>query len=253
MAEKVLLNVLVPLYEDIELARGCLDSIVDFAIVNPHLQLKIKLSDDSRPLIVHEVLDGLVFNDNVEVSVCPARSRATKNHAVENWNYLLAQIEENSYYILLHHDERLPKGQLLLNGGDTYILGLGGVANRRKYQLSRNFVAFILSYYPHLFYFFNLIGPTACVITKHREYFNTNLRWLVDVDFYVRLCKITRNFSMSELLVESVKNSQSITNSLDHYRMTLQEAKIIGISPLGILVLKFKFFLKNLLQKKSSS
>lgn len=252
MAKKVLLNVLVPLYEDIDLARGCLDSIIQFASINSHLQLKIKLSDDSRPSIVDEVIDELVFTDNVEVIVCPARNRITTNHAVENWNYLLAQIERNSYYILLHHDERLPKGQLFLNGRDTYILGLRGVANRRKHQLSRNIVAFIVSYYPHFFYFFNLIGPTACILTKRKEYFNTNLRWFVDVEFYVRLFKSTSNISMSKLLVESVKNNQSITNTLDHYRMTLHEAKIIGISPLGILFLKFKYFLKNFFLKKSS-
>lgn len=239
------LNILIPLYENKLMAKDCLISVSDFARCNPKTSIMVWISDDSSVSIASGILEEVSFGDNVDYRVCPKRNKTSLNNAVDNWNYLLSHVPEEEYYVLLHHDERLPIERLSLGVHDLHILALKGIANRRSSYLGRYLTAFVLRFFPKILLYFNIIGPTACVITNQRERFNSKLQWLVDVDYYVKLIKAARSIKFHFTAVQSVPNDRSITNSIDHYILTLREARLLGVGSLGLMLLRFKYYLKR--------
>lgn len=238
------LNILVPLYREVGLAVDCLLSVKFFAESNPDIKLTVWISDDSEDKIVDCVLTEVNFTSDVVIMICERSDVSSFNPAVHNWNFLLDQIPLNSYYILLHHDERLPNSYFDMGCSEVTVLALKGVSIRRSSLWSRCLTKFALSVFPEILYMINLVGPTACIVTCKKVYFNTELRWLVDVDYYVRLFRSIKSFQMCHLEVESVLNERSITSTINQSSLTMMEAERIGLNFIQLYILKFKYFLK---------
>jgi hypothetical protein len=214
------LNILVPLFQDKLLAHECFISVKDFANKNSETVINLKISDDSNETIVYELLKEVKFGTNVKVTVLPKRPKLTKNHAVDNWNYLIASVTNKSYYLLLHHDERLPNERIDFNSSDTLIMSLNGKAKRRQGFFARLTVSLVTALFPKFLYVVNFIGPTACVISSTKLYYDNRLRWLVDVDYYFRLFKYSKKVKFLKNEVRTTFNKNSITSSLDQFELS---------------------------------
>lgn len=123
-----------------------------------------------------------------------------------NWNALL-DTARGEYCLLMHHDE-FPMGDQFLDeliktlrehpNTDVAILDcvlIDPLTGGNRRHLPTWFRTLVLNHFPEYLYRRNVIGPTGALVVRRSMYprFDTRLRWLVDVDVYVRLLQVTRN------------------------------------------------------------
>ncbi|WP_084435654.1 glycosyltransferase family 2 protein [Desulfomicrobium escambiense] len=146
---------------------------------------------------------------------------------VINWNALL-DMASADYIILMHHDEFLLSKKFIKNAIDRienikFDVGIFNCFLMRGSNIYKQHLSISLRY---LFYKFlpiyifkrNFIGPTASLIVKRSlcERFDSNLRWLVDVDWYYRLAIKTRNivFFKDIAVCSEIDANNSITRKI---------------------------------------
>lgn len=129
--------------------------------------------------------------------------------AAGNWNALI-DAAQGEFCWLLHHDEFPLSGQFLTKltavlraEHDLDVLVLDCIlVNPRTGQNRRHLPAWlralVVKRFPGYLFRRNVIGPTAAVVARRSLYprFDTKLRWLVDVDAYVRLLRVTKRVAM---------------------------------------------------------
>lgn len=146
-----------------------------------------------------------------------------------NWNALL-DAACGEYCLLLHHDEFplddnfFPELQFVLSSKlppDVLMLDLVIVDDLLK-PLRRAFPAWLRSFVifqaPGYLFRRNVIGPTSTIVIRRAiaPRFNTSLRWLIDVDFYIRLfrggynCQESRDIRIGSV----IRKTGSITSGL---------------------------------------
>jgi glycosyltransferase involved in cell wall biosynthesis len=129
--------------------------------------------------------------------------------AAANWNALLDKAR-GKYCLLLHHDE-FPLGdrfvidliQELRKDPDVDVIMLDCVLiepqnGRCRRHLPTWLRAFVVSRFPQYLFRRNVIGPSSSLVIRRTLYprFDVRLRWLIDVDVYVRLLKIAKRLRM---------------------------------------------------------
>jgi hypothetical protein len=249
MVGDITLNVLVPLYENEQMALGCLSSINDCAKENASLLFNIHVSDDSSEPFARRTVGNIQWASNVQLSIRETRSPISAHNAVDNWNYLLDEISDGEYYVMLHHDERLPAAELPRLKDSIILLGLEGVSRRRYTRLSRIITYRVIKICPELLLFVNFIGPTACVISNIKIGYNNKLSWLVDIEYYVRLIRKSKTVKLVDVPIKSIYNYQSITESINQYSAALIETRIIGVKPLLRVLIITKYRIKKFFRK----
>lgn len=149
--------------------------------------------------------------------------------AVANWNALL-DAATGEYCLLLHHDE-FPLSNYFLRDlttalrrdTDTDALVLDCVlvapqTGRNRRHLPTWLRAFVVNRFPQYLFRRNVIGPTSALVIRRSLYprFDVRLRWLVDVDLYVRMLKVATHLRLSpRIRIGSiVGRSDSITARL---------------------------------------
>lgn len=150
--------------------------------------------------------------------------------AVDNWNTLLDRAA-GEYVMLLHHDE-LPLGcdylERLCLAIETFkadvlvqdVVLLDASLHTKRRHVPRMLREWVIEYAPSYLFRRNVIGPTAALVVRRALYpkFNSDLRWLIDVELYVRLRYVTANWkSVPDLLIGSVQDThETLTSSLKH-------------------------------------
>ena len=146
-----------------------------------------------------------------------------------NWNALL-DAARGEYCLLLHHDEFplndnfLPELQFVLSSKlppDVLMLDLVIVDDWLK-PLRRHVPAWLRSFVifraPGYLFRRNVIGPTSTIVIRRAiaPRFDPSLRWLIDVDFYIRLFRAGYNCQESrDIRIGSVvQKTGSITSGL---------------------------------------
>jgi len=140
--------------------------------------------------------------------------------AGDNWNTLLGQAA-GEYVMLLHHDE-LPLGKDYLQrlraaldetGADVLVqdvLIMDSMLRPKRKHMPRWLRDWVIHYAPGYLFRRNVIGPTAALVVRRSLYprFNLALRWLIDVELYVRLRRITSDWkSIPGLQVASIQDT----------------------------------------------
>ncbi|MBI51985.1 MAG: hypothetical protein CL779_02045 [Chloroflexi bacterium] len=149
--------------------------------------------------------------------------------AVSNWNNLIRDCE-GEYLLFMHHDECPLKSRFfedlkrLLNNDpslDLIILRSALIkepSTRYKFHMPDYMTSFILDKLPQYLFRRNLIGSPSNIVVKKTKalQFNSELSWLVDVDwFYRQLLEIDNWFFCKDLIILSNQNNQgSITKSM---------------------------------------
>ena len=84
---------------------------------------------------------------------------------------------------------------------------------------------------PSLLFLCNVIGPCSCVAFRreHLTYFDSRLRWLVDVDWYYRLLKGRRRTFVDSLHVDSFNDhDDKITNRIDIKQTEVEDISVLS-------------------------
>lgn len=171
-------------------------------------------------LTLEEDLEVIVFddslNDDVEIAV-ESWSRVTGHNvsykrnrpalgAVNNWNALLDSAR-GDYCLLLHHDD-FPISENFVNDivtalrdhPDTDVAILDSILVAPKTGWNRRHVPiwirdFVINHFPQYLYQRNVIGCTGALVVRRSLYprYDARLMWLVDVDLYRRLFRMSRH------------------------------------------------------------
>ena len=219
-----LLSILVPTYA---YPQGLAHILKRFSSLPRNVELIIFDDSPGEGLgwVVHAMSDQstkLWYQHNPSIYGLPLGAGA-------NWNALL-DAARGEYCLLLHHDECplddnfLPELQFLLSSKlppDVLMLDLMIVDDCLK-PLRRAFPAWLRSFVifqaPGYLFRRNVIGPTSTIVIRRAiaPRFNTSLRWLIDVDFYIRLFRAGYNCQESrDIRIGSViRKTGSITSGL---------------------------------------
>lgn len=233
------LNILIPLFENKEMAIRVLKSAIAFKNLQLSYNVNIIVSDDSKDRHLEVFLKTIDLYKNECFFISREKKINEVNSAVHNWNFLLSysyKLNDTSHYMLLHHDEEIclnSSSEFSLNS-ELIILPLVGIARRRTNLLGISLFKYFILHHPKILYCFNIIGPCGCFINNQKMFFNTNLKWLVDVDFYLRIINklvdkkksITLNSNCS---IKTYDNDSSITSKIDVSKILIEETIKIKI------------------------
>jgi len=209
------LSIIIPTYNNLQLLKNSLKSVVK----QQNISFEIIIVDDSTN---SEIFDFL----KTQSTHIKYYKNSPKKGAVRNWNYGLS-LAEGTYITVLHHDEFykniLNQLSIIINGNPTEDVLISKVVvirpDKSIYSLGNDswFKNLILNLSPSYLFFQNFIGPVSCVIfkKKHRLFFNENLKWFVDVEWYYRLFRKKKIKYLDEHKVMSYLNHEGkITNNL---------------------------------------
>ena len=148
-----------------------------------------------------------------------------------NWNEAIS-LAESDIIKLIHHDEffSFPHSlrrfyETCISQGPRSIVFSGGFTLDHGRQETRNHSITpdqlnAIRSKPELLLFANLLGsPGGLCYMRNDDAYDVHLKWLVDVEFYIRLMKKNKLFYIDEPLVSTVINADhNITNDCEDNR-----------------------------------
>ena len=222
--KKKFFNVLVPAYE---FKDGIQRIIKHYKISNDNL-CNLIISDDSHTDDIEDLIKS--YYENTEIFY----ERNTPSlGAVNNWNKLLEN-NDSEYLILLHQDE-CPESEtfyeelknLIIQEGNPDLIFLRcchqSKSERYYYPIFDSlYLRFILKFFPSYIFRRNIIGSPSNVVVSNKalKKFDSNLKWLVDVDwFYSMISKdnwiIAKDINIISIFDENTSITNSISKNLD--------------------------------------
>lgn len=192
-------SILIPAYQYPEGISRILDGLTSIDVT----EFEIIISDDSSTDCIEKLVES---HDLARKGIIKYHRNSPGLGAVNNWNHLIS-IANSEVLVLLHHDE------FFLNPRDFYravnqiscgkadvVVGRVKLLNNTGQRSVTHFPLFLSRFLicklPEYIYFRNFIGPVSCLIYRRSlsVFFDLNLRWFVDVDFYYRLRLVTKEW-----------------------------------------------------------
>jgi glycosyltransferase involved in cell wall biosynthesis len=197
-------SVIIPSYNNLELFSNALRSV----LCQKKVHFEIIIVDDSTDYIIDNYVKSISNNTIRYYHNIPSLG------AVANWNFGLT-LAYGKYISILHHDEEYSDPYHLFNCikklNDNYdviistvLVGINGSDYEKlRYPFMINNI--IISKIPSLLFLINIIGPVSCVSFKRTSFvfFDEQLHWFVDVEWYYRLMKNKKRFILKKQYVNS--------------------------------------------------
>lgn len=244
------LSVLIPAYEH---PLGVL-RILDGLHLSNMGGVECLISDDSRS---NAVEDAVVAHPLYKIGGISYFRNSPPLGAVENWNSLIGRAR-GEYLLLMHHDEcpervdffSVLKQQLAMPDAPDVLLlecllpTMGGY--RLRYHVPNWLRRYFMHWGPEHLLRHNTLGSPSVVVVRRRIClpFDEALKWLVDVEWMVRLLRQpeVRCLYANQLAVVSIPNkATSITKKLGSEipRLRNDEARLIyrKLGPLFVFTL----------------
>jgi len=211
---QVFFSVCIPTYNSVKYLKRLLNSLFSQSFFD----FEIVISDDST---TDEVMNFCSEIEDHRIRYFKHKSLRT---ATENWNYAL-QNAKGKYRMLVHHDDYFYNEYCLeeiyqncIGSGekDAYFLGFKN-ENLQKRCFYNQFVFKSIKDEPSKLLFVNYLSAPSCLVLHENVKINydSNLKWLVDVEFYKRLFL---NYSLISYLPEIKMviggGDERITNSI---------------------------------------
>lgn len=252
MLDNPFFSICIPTYNSVFFLKKLIKSLENQTFTN----FEIIVSDDSTN---DEVREYVALNGNISY-----QKRLNDGKATSNWNFALSKAK-GKYKMLIHHDDYLYGdntlesiyNDIILNRFPSIIfLGFKEESNKEKF-FYRKFNFDNLLKYPNQLLYVNFLSTPSCVIMKDEvsELYDVNLKWIVDVEFYIRL--ITKYSNV--LYLKSIKiiiggDENKITNSItknvilnEFYYLTKSEVFKYKIGLFYIKIKKIIIIIKHLL------
>ena len=173
---------------------------------------------------------------------------------VDNWNFGHSQAT-CQYSWLLHHDEFVQNKddflkileELKHTQSHGVFLKLKKIYNHGSSVFRPRIIQILCLRMPKILYFANQLGsPSVLIHRRTSERYNRQLKWLVDVDFFV---KFINKYSVQLIDVPVYSDSsmkESITNKIDNkYQLHIDELDVVKLNSYE------RFMFKVLLRVKS--
>lgn len=192
-----MISICIPSYNNPAALRRCVESV----LMQDHKDFELIISDDSdnpetTNMLASMSIPGLIYHRNPKPLGSPA-----------NWNHAI-QLATRPYVKMLHHDDEFlhpgalaqfaqaalqhPNAGLIFSSSCTRFLKSGNEALNvcTGTQLKR------IRKEPEFLFFRNCIGAPSVTLFKKegRANFDTRLKWLVDVEFYISRLKQNAEF-----------------------------------------------------------
>lgn len=209
----ITLSILIPAYNFPNGIRRILENL------EYHSEVEIVIFDNSDNFINLQLIDRFKIKFNNQIIY----KNFKPTNPVQNWNNLI-KYSNGNFYILLHHDELF----LLNTTMSNFISYLKTTENSLlifKCILIKKFSKlhfpvflskFLIIKFPIYILKRNFLGPTACLVIKKEvfgEFYDENLKWLVDVDFYYRLF-LNKNLKFEFINLANIYSFQDNTDSI---------------------------------------
>jgi glycosyltransferase involved in cell wall biosynthesis len=250
-------SICIPAYRQPEYLKRILDSVQ----IQTYTNYEIVLCDDSPDNSVKDLVDSYPFKNNL---------RYYKNNSPlgspENWNESVRK-SQGEYIKILHHDDWFSYDNSLAefvkmlddHPKADFAFSAALVYNERTKQTTEFLPSQdkiqLLKQNPRLLFFGNLVGPPSSTIFRRKLNltFDRQLKWVVDLDFYIQAIQRNNNFVNSEktLITSTTDAGHQITNEcignkcVELREYTYLYHKLKNVSMLERLTF-FKFFLQLL-------
>lgn len=208
-------SICIPTYNQPELTIRAIESVIK----QDYKDYEIIISDDSS----NNNIENL-YNYKYKNFVTYYRNKKTLGPA-QNWNRLI-NFSLGEYIKFLHHDDWFPQNDSLSNFvelldrnpksflafGATLRCKANGVVIDKYYQEKK---IKKLNKDKKVFFPDNIIGAPSAVIFRKKAniFFNENLKWIVDIDFYLEFLKLGKIISTDKVLIATSTGEHTITSS----------------------------------------
>ena len=247
MKKKCVLSIVLPTYNDVRVFDR-LEFLQDaeFCRVNG---VEVIVSDDSTNDSIYKRVRGISHYKYF-------RHRPTGN-PVDNWNYGL-DMASSHYTWLLHHDEfiygknELKKilDNLRASRIELLFLRLHLLRRGKVKPFKPQIIQKIVLRFPRLLYAANFLGSPSVVIHKQNSLrYDRRLKWLVDVDYFVRALSKYRVAALIDIPIVSDLDtnggiSSTICNKKNVHRNELKLLPLKSFEYYAVSALLFFRYLK---------
>lgn len=240
-------SIIIPAYNDLELAKNAVYSVLK----QQNIDFEIIMVDDSS-------------QNKIESWIKTIKDQRIKYYhnvpslgAVSNWNRGLG-LAQGENIILLHHDEFFSSDKHLYEVNNVLSSSNDVVITKVKVYIQKEQRLRIVDKipllwnlclkFPTLLFVLNVIGPTACVAFKRHntKNFNTNLRWLVDVEWYYRMLKNKKKIYLKDLHIHSQHNhTGQISKEIDIKQTNRKDIELLKSIYRNNLWIRFLLSIRN--------
>ena len=210
-----MVSICIPAYRQPEMLARCLRSIYSQGFRDFEVVITDDTEDDSVGAVARTFLDkgNLRYFRN-----------DSRKGSPENWNEAMRRASGN-YLMVMHHDDWFYDDKALgvlvdriLGGSFDLVFGKSLNIDSNSVIVSTNDPSEIrvrcLKKDIRSLFYGNFIGAPSAVLFKRKNlYFDPRLKWLVDIDFYLRLLKGGSLEYASEALVSIGLDSSRMTQS----------------------------------------
>ena len=213
----VKVSICIPAYNQVKYLRQTIDSVLNQTFTD----YEIIITDDSPTDIVFDLVKEYQSKAKIQYY-----KNAIPLGSPENWNEAI-RLSKGEYIKIMHHDDyftfehSLQAFVDLMENSPNALLGFSSsvvkLINKDKIWIhkptSENLLNLKLN--PYTLFFGNFIGaPSATIFRRSSSvFFDVNLKWVVDFEFYCRLLAGNSKFEFdSRELITTVGDDHNITN-----------------------------------------
>lgn len=191
-------SICIPTYEQVEYLKKCLDSI----LIQNYSDYEVIITDDSRTDHVEKIVKEYDFNGRLKYIRNKERLGSP-----ENWNEAIRRAA-GDYIKVIHHDDwfenddslkefvnlldQNPESDFAFSASHVVFDDLNWIHSITEEQVDN------IGKQPDSLYQGNMVGgPSATIFRNHRFFFDSSLKWLVDIDLYIRILHNNNSFVYS--------------------------------------------------------
>ena len=210
-------SICIPAYNQTVYLRKTLNSILE----QDFRDYEIVITDDTPNNSIKELIDEFDFQGRLKYFKNP-----TTLGTPENWNESIRKAE-GEYIKILHHDDFLTYNyslrefvRMLDENPDTDFAFSSSLNIDKDFRLINQHSPTgkqldLIKRSPDYLFFSAIVGaPSATIFRTNKAiFFDKSIKWLVDLDFYIRLLKCNRRFIYNKKpLISTVDNPFRVTH-----------------------------------------
>lgn len=221
-----LISICIPTYNQADKLKFLLDSIR----LQTFRDFEVIVSDDSDSDDV-----SLLCKSYSDLPIAYYRNEPAKG-SPENWNYAIS-LAKGTWIKLMHHDDYFAVPHALATfiscadeneDAEFFYAGtsiLYFTSKRKEVYIVDQSILSRIAEIPTYLFFKNLIGSPSVTFFRTRDViqFDNQLKWLVDIEAYLRFLHLKKVFQIKEVLIETIASESQLTEVMrdnPHYELT---------------------------------